>query len=141
MRASVLLRIAAALAAIQGIVHGTLFLTAKPRHGPVEEAVVTAMQTNHFNFAGAMRSYWDFYLGYGLEAGGVCLIEALLLWQLAKISVQQPMLVRPMVALIALANVGHIVLAARYFFYVPIVPDAAIVATLGWAFAAASDSQ
>jgi len=32
----ILLRVAAIVAAIQGVAHGTLILTAKPRHGPAE---------------------------------------------------------------------------------------------------------
>jgi hypothetical protein len=39
-----------------------------------------------------------------------------------------------MVGLFILVNVGHALLTARYFFYVPIVFDLAIAACLGWAF-------
>jgi hypothetical protein len=46
----------------------------------------------------------------------------------------QPTPVRPIVALFALANVGHALLAARYFFYAPIVFDVAIAACLGTIF-------
>lgn len=132
-----LLRLAAALAAIQGTVHGTLFLTAKPHHGAAEVAVVEAMRANRFDFAGATRSYWDFYVGYGLEAAAVCLVEAVLFWQLATVAATQPTLVRPTVALFVLATIGHALLTARYFFYLPIVFDLAIAACLAWAFTAA----
>ena len=63
----ILLRITAALAAIQGLAHGALFVSAKPRYGPAEVAVVEAMRANRF-FAGGTRSYWDLYFGYGLIA-------------------------------------------------------------------------
>ena len=135
MTMTMILRITAALAAIQGIAHGALFLGAKPRHGPAEEAVVAAMKTNRFDFAGATRSYWDFYTGYGIEAAGACLIEAVLLWQLARIAGTQPATVRPILLLLVFANLAHIALTARYFFYVPIVFDVALIACLGWALA------
>ena len=137
MTTAVILWIAASLAAVQGIAHGALFLRAKPRHGPAEVAVIEAMKSNRFDFAGVTRSYWEFYFGYGLEAAAVCLIEAILLVQLASIAELQPAVVRPVIALCIGANLGHAVLTARYFFYVPIVFDVAIASVLAWAFVVA----
>ena len=131
MTTATLLRTAAGLAAVQGIAHGTLFLRAKPRHGPAEIAVIQAMQSKRFDFAGATRSYWDFYIGYGLEAAAACVVEAVLFWQLARMAQSQPALVRPTVVLFVLVNIGHALLAARYFFYVPIVFDLLIAFCLG----------
>jgi hypothetical protein len=133
-----ILRIAAVLAAVQGTAHGTLFLRAKPRHGAAEVAVIEAMKSNRFDFAGAVRSYWDFYFGYGLEAASICIVEAVFFWQLAKIATTQPTLVRPIVALFIVANIGHALLTARYFFYVPIAFDLLLAACLAWAFVAAT---
>jgi len=134
----ILLRIAAALAAIQGLAHGTLFVSAKPRYGAAEVAVVEAMKSNRF-FAGGTRSYWDLYFGYGLIAAAACLVEAVLLWQLARIAESNPQLVRPILGLLILTNVGHALLVARYFlFYVPIAFDALIAAFLAWAFIVAA---
>lgn len=137
MTAAVNLRIAALLAAVQGIAHGALFLRAKPRHGAAEVAVIEAMKSNRFEFAGVRRSYWEFYFGYGLEAAAVCLVEAILLVQLASIAELQPAVVRPVIALCIAANLGHAVLTARYFFYAPIVFDLLIAAVLGLAFVVA----
>lgn len=134
MNTVLILRIAAGLAAVQGVAHGTLFLRAKPRHGAAEVAVVEAMQSNRFDFAGATRSYWDFYFGYGIQAAGSCIVEAVLLWQLAKIAESQPELVLPTVGLFVLVNLGHAVLLARYFFWLPIVFDLVIAACLAAVF-------
>lgn len=138
MHPSLILRIASTLAAIQGTAHGALFLLAKPRHGPTEVAVIEAMKSNRFDFAGATRSYWDFYFGYGVLAAAFCLVEAVLFWQLANLGKASPALVRPMVALFVLVNVGHALLTARYFFYVPIVFDLIIAGFLGWALVEAA---
>jgi hypothetical protein len=131
-----LLRIAAILAAVQGLAHAALFVSAKPRYGAAEIAVIEAMKTNRF-FAGGTRSYWDMYFGYGLIAAGVCLVEAVLLWQLGRIAAMSPALLRPFIILLIAANIVHVLLVARYFmFVVPIVFDLLIVALLAWTYIA-----
>jgi hypothetical protein len=137
MNTTIILRIAAVLAAVQGTAHSVLFLTAKPRHGAAEVAVIEVMKSNRF-FAGATRSYWDFYFGYGLLAAAACFVQAILFWQLGKIATSHPTLVRPMVGLFVLANVGHALLIARYFsLYITIAFDLLIAACLAWAFVVA----
>ena len=132
----VLLRIAAVLAGIQGFAHGALFVSAKPRYGAAEVAVIEAMKTNRF-FAGATRSYWDMYFGYGLIAAGVCLVEGVLLWQLGQVAAANPALPRPIIGLIIAANIGHVLLVARYFmFVVPMIFDVLIAALLIWTYVA-----
>ena len=126
-----LLRIAAALAAFQGLAHGAFFVSAKPR-SDAEAAVVAAMKTSRF-FGGGTRGYWDLYFGYGLIAAAVCLVEAIVLWQLARIAPLQPALVRPIILTIAVANVVHALLVWRYFaFPIPIVFDVLVAACLSW---------
>lgn len=129
MNTAIILRGAAFLAALQGIAHGALFITARPRHGDAEVAVVAAMKANRF-FAGGL-GYWDYYFGYGLIAAAVCIVEAVLCWQIATVAETQPLLVRPMLILLAVANVGHALLLARYFkFPLPIAFDLAIATVL-----------
>ena len=121
-----LLRLVAVIALLQGIAHGTLFLRARPRNGPAEVAVVEAMRGSRFPFGRSRRSYWDLYVGYGLEAAAVCFVEAALFWLLAGIAVRDRSLVKPIAALFLAANLGHIALVARYFFLTPAIPDALI---------------
>jgi hypothetical protein len=131
MTATLLLRVAAVLAAIQGIVHGGFFISAKPR-SEAEAAMVTAMKTGHF-FAGGTRGYWDMYFGYGVIAALICLVEAVLLWQAATIAIVQPALARPLVALLLVWNVAHAVIVWRYFaFPIPIAFDILVAACLSW---------
>ena len=70
--------------------------------------------------------------GNGVEAAAVCLVEAVLFWQLTRIAESHPTLVRPAVGLFVLANVGHALLMARYFFTLPLVFDLLAPAS-GWA--------
>ncbi len=135
-----LARLAAVLAAVQGMAHGTLFMLARPRHGAAEAAVVAAMQAGRF-FSGGL-SYWDYYFGYGLIAASVCLVEAGLLWQLGGVADARPGLERPMLRLIAAANIGHAILLLRYFrFPLPIAFDLIIAGVLAAAVLAAARSE
>ncbi len=138
MTTSALLRTAAAVALLQFVGHGLLFVRARPTHGETEVAVVQAMKEHRFNFGGSVRSYWDMYFGYGVEAAGICLVEAVLFWQLATIAGTAPAVVRPIVALLLAANVAHALLVMRYFFFVPLVPDALIALLLAWTLVSAS---
>lgn len=122
-----LLRILAGVAVLQFVGHGTMFVRARPTHGPEEAAVVQAMQAHAFKFAAAPRTYWDMYFGYGLEAAFVCLVEAVLFWLLARAASGDAFLVRSIAALLALANVAHGLMVARYFaFPLPMIFDAVI---------------
>src|SRR5207248_9043435 len=125
-----LLRVAAVVALLQFFGHTALFLRAKPTHGDAEVAVVTAMRAHRFSFGGSLRSYWDMYFGYGVEAAFICLVEAILFWQLATIAAVAPTMVRPIVALFLRANVAHAILVTRYFFLCALIPVILIVLLL-----------
>jgi len=140
MKPIVLVRGAAILAALQGLAHAALFVSARPRHGDAEVAVITAMKVNRF-FAGGL-GYWDYYFGYGLIAASACLVEAALLWQIAAVAATQPALVRPMLGIFVLANLGHALLLARYFkFPLPIAFDLIIASVLVFALVAVSSGS
>jgi len=130
MTPATLLRIAALLALLQGIAHGALIIFAKPRHGAEELAVIQTMKSHRFNFAGAQRSYWDFYFGYALIAGVVCLLEAVLFWQLAGAGAAAPGVIQAVAGAFAAYNLVHALLAWRYFFITPIIPDILVAGCL-----------
>src|SRR5713101_4773791 len=131
MTTSTLLRVTAVVALLQFFGHGALFVRAKPTHGDAEVTVVSAMKAHRFNFGGSMRSYWQMYFGYGLEAAFVCLVEAVLFWQLAAIGVRDATLIRPVAVLFAVANGAHFVMLAHYFaFPLPMAFDAIIAVGL-----------
>jgi hypothetical protein len=97
------------------------------------------MKANRF-FAGGL-GYWDYYFGYGLIAAAACLVEAALLWQVGAIAATQPAVVRPMLVVFVLANVGHALLLARYFkFPLPIAFDVLIASLLMVAFVASASA-
>lgn len=124
------IRAAALVALIQGLGHGSLVLLATPHHGPEESRVVETMKAHAFNFSGAVRTYWDLYVGYALLAAGTCLIEAALLWQLAPLARTDPNRLRWLIGLVILANIAHGLLVLRFFFYLPLALDLAIIVLL-----------
>jgi hypothetical protein len=128
---SLLLRVASLVALLQGLAHTILIVSATPKHGPEEIAVLGAMKGYRFDFLGSLRSYWDFYFGYALFVALTCVIEAVLFWQLAGIAAAHPALVRPIIALFCGANIVFALLAAKYFFVTPIVPDVILALCLG----------
>src|SRR5437899_12941813 len=93
------LRVTAVIALLQFFGHAALFVRARPTHGDAEVTVVAAMKAHRFNFGGSMRSYWDMYFGYGLEAARIFLVEASLFLQLAAIAGWTPTVGRPMIPL------------------------------------------
>jgi hypothetical protein len=138
MRTAPLLRATAIVAFVQFCAHTARFVSYVPKHGPDEVGVVAVMKSHYFSFSGAARSYWDFYFGYGLMAAFNCLIEAVLLWQLAGIAKSSPARVRPVAGLFLLANVGYAILVLTYFFPLPAYFDMAIATLLGWVLFTAS---
>jgi hypothetical protein len=130
MKLATLFRIAAVVALIQFIGHGTLFLTYEPKHGPQELAVVQAMRTHYFSFSGYVRSYWDMYFGYGLFSAFNCLIEALLFWFTAPFADAAGRRILPIAAIFLFANVGYTALISRYFFALPGYFDVTLAALM-----------
>jgi hypothetical protein len=138
MRPSLPLRLASALAFIQSVAHTALLLSYVPTHGPAEASVVEAMKRHRFDFGGfSDHSYWDMYIGYGLFAAINCLIEAVLFWQLASLTRNDPTRARPLMALFFFANLGYAAMVWRYFFAIPLIFDLAIALCLAAALAAA----
>jgi hypothetical protein len=131
MKTTALLKMAAILAFVQFCAHTAMFVTYVPRHGPDEVSVIDAMRSHHFLFSGALRSYWDFYFGYGLLAAFTCLLESVLFWQLGSLARTNAALTRPMVGLFLLANLVYAIWVRLYFFPLPAYFDVAIAIVLG----------
>ena len=108
-----MLRTASVLALIQYIAHTYFFLSAAHSH----------------NMA----------FGYGLMVIVTGFVEAVLLWQLAGLARTEPRRIRPIIALLILANIIHAVLAWTYFRIIPPVAfDTFVAIFLGLAFIASS---
>jgi len=136
------LRVAAVLSLLHCIGHtiGGVFSVDAPS-GTKEGAVVAAMKSNQFDVMGATRSYWDFFIGYGLTISISGLLQAVVFWQFAGLAKTDPRRMRPIIAVFLLANLGFAILAWKYFFIPPLVGDLLITTALGLAYLRAARKE
>jgi hypothetical protein len=117
MKASLLYRIAAALILLFDIGHTSGFPWSDPRWG----VDLTSMKSTHFQIFGFTRTYWDFYVGFGLFVTVFLLLAAILAWQLGGLPANTLAGMRASALGLALCFIAVAVLSWRYFFMIPIV--------------------
>jgi len=134
MRTTLYLRIASVLAIIHAILHTIGGVLSKPNNGAPEIAVIEAMKSRSFNVMGSMRTYWDFFYGYGWILGITLLVQGILFWQLATIAKTNAAPIRPIMLLFCINFVATTILAWKYFFIAPAVTEILIAAFLAAAY-------
>lgn len=140
MKPTLFLRIAAILSLIHCVLHTVGGVFGSPEHSPQEIAVIDAMKAHHFDFLGSMRSYWDFFFGYGLFITIVLFFLSVFFWQLASLAKTNPPWMRPILAVFCLNFVAMTVVSWKYFFIAPAVNEILIAVFLALAFAKAPAS-
>jgi hypothetical protein len=120
MKASTLLRVSSVLTFLYFLGH-SIGYPWMPSQGGATETVVGLMRSFHFDVFGSERTYWDFYLGFGLTVSVLMLLEAVVLWLVAGIAVKDPRSARPFAAAFLLANLAQLGLVLRFFFLPPLV--------------------
>jgi hypothetical protein len=108
---------------------------------PGETDVLQAMKSFHFDAEGVSRTYWDFYIGFGLIISVFLLAQAAVLWQLATMARAGASKVRPIVAVFFIAAVANALLSWKFFFAVPLVLALTIAASLGLVFASGQSTS
>jgi hypothetical protein len=136
MKSPIFLRIASIITLLYFAGH-TAGMPWTPAVGPGEVPVLEAMKNHSFVAQGFKRTYWDFYLGFGVIISAYLLVQAIVLWQLAALAKTDPLRVRPIVASFFVAFIVNAVLAWQYFFAVPVVMAGAISVCLALAFVTA----
>ena len=134
MKPALFLRIASVLTMIHCILHTIGGVLSSPKHGSEELAVVETMKAHTFNVMGSMRSYWDFFFGYGLGVTITLLIQSLLFWQLATMRKTNAAWTRPIVLLFLFNFVAMSVVVWRYLFIAPAITELLIAACLAAAY-------
>jgi hypothetical protein len=89
MKPSILLRAASVVAMLFGVGH-SFGAPWTPALGPSELVVIDAMKSHQFVVMGDMRSFWDFYVGFGWSIAVFLVAQAIVLWQLAAQSKVDP---------------------------------------------------
>ncbi len=136
MKPELFLRIASVLTLLQAVLHTIGGVFGKPEPG-VQQQAVTAMRTLTFPVMGLTRSYWDFFIGFGLAISLDLVIEGVLLWQLSLLAKQGSPMLRPMLVTFLLGYVALTVNAWVYFFPPPVIAEILIALCLAMAMVTA----
>jgi hypothetical protein len=126
MNASLFYRITAGLLLIFAILHTIGF----SQTDPSVMAVVTPMQTLHFDAMGSSRTYWDFFLAAGYTVGALYLLLAIVLWQLGGLGADSLSKLRFASWALALCFAGITYLSWRYLFIAPLALSGLITLSL-----------
>jgi len=119
LRASTLYRIAAVLIVLFAIGHTVGFLQHDPSWGV--DTLLSSMKSIHFNIQGFSRSYWDFFVGFGLFVTVFLLFAAVLAWQLGSVASENLARMRVVGWAFALCFAAVTILSWKYFFAIPLV--------------------
>jgi hypothetical protein len=136
MTTATLLRIVAVIFLLFAIGHWFFSPWVIGVEGEALDALSAAARTDYPVF-GFRRSYWDFHVGFGHMVGIAFLMEAALLWLLAR-SADGASSIRSLLGVLVLANVAMTGLQVAYFFWPPIILSllATSILTMAWLRAA-----
>ena len=128
MKASTLYRIAAVVILVFDIGHTIGFLQHDPSWGV--DSLLASMKSTHFNIQGFTRSYWEFFVGFGLFVTVFLLFAAVVSWQLGSLPAETLARLRGIRWALAVCFVALTFLSFRYFFFLPLVFSALIAVCL-----------
>ncbi len=128
MRVSVLYRIASILLLLFAIGHTLGFTKTDPKWGV--DALVGSMRSIHFDAQGFSRSYWDFFVGFGLFVSMFLLFSAVLAWQLGGLPQESLASMRGIAWAFAVCFLVVASLSWRFFFPAPVIFSVAIALCL-----------
>lgn len=124
MKASLLYRISSILLVLFAIGHTLGFRQIDPKWGA--DPVVQSMKSMHFTVNGADRTYWDFFVGFGLFVTMLMLLASIIAWQFGSLPSETLTAMRFSAwgFVVCFAVVAY--LSWRYFFNVPVAFSTAI---------------
>jgi hypothetical protein len=119
LKPSLLYRISSVVLVLFAAGHTFGFRQADPKWGA--EPLLALMRSLRFDTQGFTRSYWDFFVGFGLFASVFLIFAAVLAWQLGGLDAETLRRVRDIRWALAISFVGVTILTCRYFFLIPII--------------------
>jgi hypothetical protein len=128
LKASILYRIASVLLLLFAAGHTVGFLQIDPKWGV--DSMIMAMRSIHFDVQGSNRTYWDFYVGFGLFVSVFLVFSAVLAWQLGGLPAGTMALMRGTAWALVICFGAVAILSWKYFFIIPIVFSIAILLCL-----------
>jgi hypothetical protein len=119
MKASLLYRTASVLLILFALGHTLGFRRVDPRWRL--DSIIAALRSTHFEVQGLNRTYWDFYVGFGLFVTILLLFTAILTWQLGGLPKDHLSDMRLVAWSLAACFVVVTFLSWKYFFIVPVI--------------------
>ena len=122
----VIYRIAAVLILLFDVGHTAGYPWSDPSWG----VDLSAVQSSHFKVLGFTRTYWNFYVGFGLFVSVFMLLAAIFAWQLSNLPAETLRLVRLSGWALSVCFAAVTVLSWMYFFTIPIAFSGVITVCL-----------
>jgi hypothetical protein len=119
VKARILYRISSVLLLLFAAGHTLGFRQTDPEWGL--NSLIGSMHTIRFDVQGFSRTYWDFFVGFGLFVSVFLVFAAVLAWQLGNLPPQILTLLRGPAWALVICFVAVMILSWRYFFLVPLV--------------------
>jgi len=119
VKASLFYRTASVLLILFALGHTLGFRRVDPRWKL--DSIIAALRSTHFEVQGLNRTYWDFYVGFGLFVTILLLFTAILAWQLGGLPKDHLSEMRPVSWSLAACFVLVTFLSWKYFFVVPVI--------------------
>lgn len=128
MKASVLYRIASILLLLFAAGHTWGFRQVDPKWGV--DSLISSMRSIHFDMNGFDRTYWGFFVGFGLFVTALMVFAAIVAWQLGGLAPDALASMRLTAWGFAVCFAAVTYLSWRYFFTIPLVLSIAILLCL-----------
>jgi hypothetical protein len=119
MRAPVLYRISSVLLLLFAAAHTLGFRQTDPKWGV--DSLLGSMRSVRFDAQGFTRTYWDFFVGFGLFVTVFLVFAAVLAWQLGGLAPETLALMRGPAWALVVCFSAVTILTWRYFFIAPFV--------------------
>lgn len=119
LKASTFYRIAAVLLLLFTVGHTIGFRQSDPKWGI--DSLLASMHSIHFEALGFNRTYWDFFVGAGLQVSVLLLFATILAWQLGRLPANTLALMQGTAWAFALCFAAITIVSWRYLFTIPIV--------------------
>lgn len=132
-RPALFLRIASVLTFVHALLHTTGGVFGKVSPGPAEVAA-NAMKANAFVWMGSTHTFWGFYRGMGLAVSISLTAEAIVFWQLASLSKNNSLGLRPIYCTFLIAYLAIALNSFEHFFLAPVIMEILIAGCMAGAF-------
>jgi hypothetical protein len=119
VKARILYRISSVLLLLFAVGHTIGFRQSDPTWGV--DTLLGSMRSDRFDVQGFSRTYWDFFVGFGLFVSVFLVFAAVLAWQLGGLAPETLPLLRGPAWALVICLAAITILSWRYFFIAPIV--------------------